>query len=149
MTDENLIELAARHLERALQRLRELSIPTTPENISIWYHYELADKPRLNQELDRLLARDTRFSGDLCRQLYQCFFVDHDHQQLELLRQTMKKLIDVLGEQLTTFSEGVESYADILGACQRQLESTVPDASALKALVDQLIEETNHAQCTG
>jgi diguanylate cyclase len=149
VTDENIIELAAQHLDKALQRLRDLYVPTTPENISIWYHYELADKPRLNQELDRLLARDARFTGELCRQLYQRFFVEHDHQQLELLRQAMKKLIDVLGEQLTTFSQGVDSYADILGACQLQLENSVPDASELKTLVDKLIEETHLVQCTG
>lgn len=145
MTDNTLIQLATEYLQKALANLRELGVPSTPENISIWYHYEVGDKPRLNQELDKLRARDSKFSRDLCQHLYQRFFVEHDQRQLELLRQAIKQLIDNLVTQLQDVSQGLEAYGDKLSECQQQLQGD-PDVDLLQQLVQKLLNETEQAR---
>ncbi|BFM18285.1 GGDEF domain-containing protein [Maricurvus nonylphenolicus] len=145
MTDNTLIQLATEYLQKALANLHELGVPTTPENISIWYHYEVGDKPRLNQELDKLRARDSKLTRDICQQLYQRFFVEHDQRQLELLRHAIKQLIDNLVTQLHDVSLGLEAYGDQLSECQQQLKGD-PDVDLLQQLVQKLLKQTEQAR---
>ncbi len=146
--DETLLELARQKLEAALGTMREHHVPTTPENIMVWYHYVQQDMPQLVVEVDKVIARKTPFSAQLSSQLYQRFFTEMDRRKLELLQGAIRQLITHFSEHIEVLTDGMSDFESVLTQCIEGLSGDL-DETALSLLVDTLLTESKQAKRVG
>ncbi len=144
-TDETLLTLARQKLEAALEKMRQFHIPPTPENIMVWYHYEQADVPQLNVEVDKIIGRQGNFSAQLNSQLYQRFFAEMDRKKLELLRDAIRQLIGHFSEHIKLLNDDLGGYEDVLSQCVDSLQGDM-EADDLAQLIQTLLQETQQAK---
>lgn len=67
--------------ERALARMRELNIPATVHNFTVWTAYFSNHNDELNRTVDVLLSNKRDFTEHVCADLYGQFFNDTDPVQ--------------------------------------------------------------------
>ncbi len=146
--DETLLELARQKLETALEQMREHQVPTTPENIMVWYHYVQEDIPQLVIEVEKIIARKTPFSAQLSSQLYQRFFTEMDRRKLELLQGAIRQLITHFSEHIEALTDGMGDFESVLTQCIEGLTGDL-DEAALSLLVETLLSESKQAKKVG
>ena len=73
LIDDMDIEYAATVSARAIQSMSQLSVPATPSNYSVWFHYILGTSPGLRKTIDILLGNKRKFDASLNRELYNSF----------------------------------------------------------------------------
>ncbi|WP_409439351.1 GGDEF domain-containing protein [Psychromonas sp. GE-S-Ul-11] len=60
MSKELIVE-SANNLKKALPLMMKYSVPTTPNNYALWYHYVAEKNPALKESMDKLLS-----ASDIC-----------------------------------------------------------------------------------
>ena len=137
--------LARDRLKDALHSMREHAISTTPENISVWYHYAQGDMPQLKADIDKLIKRGEPFKEATCRDLYKRYFTEMDRRKMDLLFTALRDLIFSLVEELGAFGGGVGHYGESLTDCANKLEQDIEE-DELSELVARLRVETSEAK---
>ena len=143
--DETLLELARQKLEAALEKMRGHQVPSTPENIMVWYHYVQGDMPQLSAEVEKVIARQVPFSAQLSSQLYQRFFTEMDRRKLELLRGAIRQLITHFSDHIELLTDGISDYESVLAQCAESLKGDL-DEDDLAQLVETLLQESLQAK---
>ena len=67
------VEYATTVSNRAIQSMSQLSVPATPSNFSVWFHYMLGTSPGLRKTIDVLLSNKRKFDAAINRELYNAF----------------------------------------------------------------------------
>ena len=71
--DDMDVEYATTVSGRAIQSMSQLSVPATPSNYSVWFHYMLGTSPGLRKTIDILLGNKRRFDAAINNELYSIF----------------------------------------------------------------------------
>lgn len=73
MIDDMDLEYAATLSARAIQSMSQLSVPATPSNYAVWFHYMLGAPPGLRKTIDILLGAKRPFDAPINRDLFDSF----------------------------------------------------------------------------
>ncbi len=71
--DDMDVEYAATVSGRAMQSMSQLSVPATPSNYTVWFHYMLGTSPGLRKTIDVLLGNKRKFDAAINNELYSTF----------------------------------------------------------------------------
>ncbi len=71
--DDIDVEYATTVSNRAIQSMSQLSVPATPSNFSVWFHYILGTSPGLCKTIDVLLSNKRKFDASINRELFAAF----------------------------------------------------------------------------
>jgi diguanylate cyclase len=71
--DDMDVEYAASVSSRAIQSMSQLSVPATPSNYMVWFHYMLGTSPGLRKTIDILLGNKRKFDATINNELYNTF----------------------------------------------------------------------------
>jgi diguanylate cyclase len=71
--DDMDVEYATTVSNRAIQSMSQLSVPATPSNFSVWFHYMLGTSPGLRKTIDVLLSNKRKFDASINHELYTTF----------------------------------------------------------------------------
>ena len=75
--DDIDVEYATTVSNRAIQSMSQLSVPATPSNFGVWFHYMLGNPPGLRKTIDVLLSNKRKFDAAINRELYTTFINTH------------------------------------------------------------------------
>jgi len=132
-------------LRKAVSKIKELNIPATPENYSLWYDYFSGRKPDLTIALDKHLKRKAPFDAEVNSVLYERFFGWGADHQLTDIRNAIRSLIELLYGHLSELDQGMEGYEQVLKSCEERLQQD-PDINTLNQLVSSLVSETQKSR---
>ena len=147
--------------ERALELMRDNSVPPTPANFGVWYAHVSGRYPDLSKAIDALLERNERFSPVCNDELYRTFFgsdgqADAVQETSDKMQETAVRVIRELrqagvdvssfGEKLAAFGEDVANGGDLGSVIQRMLAETEAARQRNAALESQLGEATQEIQ---
>ncbi|RPH86109.1 MAG: hypothetical protein EHM75_08635, partial [Desulfobacteraceae bacterium] len=108
----NVTELA----RRGLQQMSRLTIPITPDNYRLWYHYVSRSMADLVAEVDELLSSKKPFHPDLCETLYQKYFgVDRESKMVRLVQKETKEMLQSLFGEMLKAKRFASDYGARLG----------------------------------
>jgi diguanylate cyclase len=71
--DDLDVEYATTVSSRAIQSMSQLSVPATPSNYSVWFHYVLGTSSGLRKTIDILLSNKRKFDAAINHELYTAF----------------------------------------------------------------------------
>jgi diguanylate cyclase len=71
--DDLDVEYATTVSSRAIQSMSQLSVPATPSNYIVWFHYMIGTSPGLRKTIDILLSNKRKFDAALNHELYAAF----------------------------------------------------------------------------
>jgi len=128
-------------LRKTVSKIKELKIPATPENYSLWYDYFSGRKPDLIIALNKHLKGNAPFTAEVNTIFYERFFGHGADHQLAEIRNAIRSLIELLHEHLNLLDEGMGDYEQVLKSYEEQLQQD-PDIHALNKLVSNLVIET-------
>src|SRR5579864_3633027 len=70
------------HSDKALAMLKQLLLPPTPENYTLFFHYAMAINLELVREIDAAITNKANFSDSALKILYNKFIIANNNQRL-------------------------------------------------------------------
>lgn len=115
---KDLIVESAQHLKKALPLMMKYSVPTTPSNYALWYHYVAEQNSELKVAMDRLLD-----SCEICppiqaESIYREHVMPETESETWQLRQTIESLMTQLDKSITDTHTDTDQF-------QQSFEKTV------------------------
>ncbi len=132
--------------DATLARLKELGVPPTPENYTIWYNDVTESNPDLSKMLRLIEAQGRSYGNDICTQVYRKFF--GSDQQAKLIDETCSRMeiaMTRILEQMASASGGTNQYGQVLEGIQSQLAAP-EGVGEVRQLVEQVLQETRNMQ---
>ena len=141
MSDTQDLRLSRQILGKAVPKMTELGIPTTLQNLTVWYEYCAGLNRELVAVIAGLLQRGEAFDKALNRKLYHRFFRDQFEQQLAKIREAIHAIVHDMGSQLLEISQDVDHYDQVLADVEQDLGQEC-EIESLRRIVSTLIAET-------
>ena len=128
-------------LRLTIPRMKNLKIPITPENYSVWYEYSSGRTLELNKAIDDLLNNGQEFTSEINRNLYDTYISSRIPQNLlgGIQSETENLLLRLLSE-LEIMRNGTNHFSDVLKASTKGLED-FGNNKLLAELVANLVAE--------
>lgn len=136
------IQEAAEFLRLALPLMAKNEVPVHPANYTIWYEYVTGRNAELHKALDDLLQKDTQFTSDLNRDIFQQYFLTSDQKALVGSHASIRSLLKNVFDQLILSSGETSQYGEKLQTYSSRLEQN-PAIEELQDLVGDILGETN------
>lgn len=135
-------EQALEFADAAQGKMRELAVPATPTNYTIWYVYHSGAAPELRNEIDRLISEKSELTSASVSELFERHFgVSAESDALkatgERLEAAVSKLMGFLGEA----GEDAASYGEALESMSGQLNQPL-EAAEVRTIISAIVEET-------
>ena len=128
--------------ESAMEKMRELKQPATPNNYAIWYVYHSGGTPALNRDLDALIGKQEPLTNARSSELYERYFgTSNDAQTIQETGQSLEEAIETLMGVIEAAGEGSAQYGEALANFSGQLAET-SNADNVRAIVTAIVAET-------
>jgi diguanylate cyclase len=142
---DDTVEESQRYLRLALTFLGKHCLPTDPLNYCVWYEYASGKNEDLNAAIDEYLQRETAFSKEAIRNLFDLHIAGSEEKVNKLVREELKKLfIEVIGAIQTTNEHFCESENN-LEAINDTLKPSLSEAD-IEKIVSQIKDEIGRLQ---
>lgn len=140
------IDQAHAYATKALEVMREHSIPPTPNNFTVWYAYVGETFPDLNKALNILISNNQPFDAVQNAAIYDKYFTTTDeglavHETGRQIEDQMGKLLEVLG----VATEGVDNYEEKLKVGLGSIAES-KGLGGIKDAMERLVAQTQHMQ---
>ena len=124
MSKTEIVE-SAKTLKKALPLMMKYSVPTTPDNYALWYHYAAEKNTPLKESMDKLLE-----SCDICppiqaESLYREHVVPQTEREAWELRTTIEKMMTQLDKSIVDTHSDTDQF-------QQSFEKTVANISKVE-----------------
>jgi diguanylate cyclase len=139
---------SVRCFKLALPLMTKHSIPLTPENYKIWYHYVSGTNKELQEKVDSLIKQKEPFSEETNEMLYQHFFVEKPEKKLKEIQESLQQaLLDILRE-LVEISGQTEKYES---SVLKSVEKLSEDMSSedIRSVLGDVLEATKEIRKSG
>ena len=136
-------EDAARFAAAALSQMRELEIPPTPINFSVWFEYHAGVRPDLTRDVEGLLESGT-CSDEKCYDIFVRYFGQDDTNVAEAAADIERSVGNVL-QHINAVGQNAHGYRDALSSLTEQLtaNNSLPD---VRRAVQEMVSETKSMQ---
>jgi len=140
------MELASTHAETAWKRLAELSLPPTPTNFAVWYHYFTRTYPDLCVAVDAMIDRGEAITDDHCADLYDRFFTfETDGATVHEAAVRVEQALDRAAEVMNAAGADAADYTKTLAAAAGQLDD-LPAEASFDDIVQTIVRETREME---
>ena len=135
-------EQAEQYAAAAIERLRALRVPLTPQNYTIWYNAHSGRYPGLTRRLEELDARNEKFTPEICASLYARFFT-YDSEGAALcetssrIEASVNAVLDMLGQA----GQDASDYGEVLAGLSGSLDMDAA-GEQVRQVVAGLLSET-------
>lgn len=126
--------------DAALARMKELDLPCTPNNYTVWYEYFSGADPDLCKAIDILLSNDQAITADRCKQLHKRFFSNQVTESTEIASR-MEKAADKILTAVSGAGKNTAKYGKALQNLSGNLDGEV-DANSLQVMIGEVLSET-------
>lgn len=141
------MEDSQRYLRLALTFLGKHCLPTDPLNYCVWYEYASGKNEDLSAAIDEYLARETAFSKEAVRNLFDLHIAGNEEKVSRLVREELKKLfIEVIGAIQTTNQHFSESENN-LEAINDTLKPSLSEVD-IEKIVNQIKDEISRLEAS-
>lgn len=126
---------------KALARMKELGVPSTPNNFTVWFHYYSGHYPELTRTIDVLLGNNQPFDEDTNAELFAKFFTFG--VEGVVLSETSARLEEELAKVITYLGDsrdGAAAYGKTLEAVSGDIGGGSDER--LKSLIDSVVAAT-------
>lgn len=132
-------------LKRVLPLMSKQRIPTIPQNYAIWYDFVAERNEALANELQSLIDIGDGFSPELCRRIYEKYYLDEIRNQVDGIQEAVRDAVESVLSELGHLGEGINHFSEVLDRSDQTLEGN-PTAEAVRELVAELVRETQLAK---
>ncbi|MCB1759021.1 MAG: diguanylate cyclase [Gammaproteobacteria bacterium] len=136
---------SAEALRLALPLMTRNSIPPTPENYAIWFHYVIGDRAKLNEQIDQMLERNQQFTTEVNEQLYRRFISRCDMEQAEKVRDSVASALIEASAALKQTGSEADQFRRFLGSFDQSFDSA-DSMNDIYGLLNTVLEETQNMQ---
>lgn len=138
---ETQLDESVSTLKQVLPLMSRLRIPTVPPNYAIWYDYVSNRNADLRDEIEQHLDRGNEFSPEICRSLYERYYIDDLKAEVDGLHGVVREAVESVIAELGGLDEDISRYSEVLDNCTGLLDGE-PTEEDLKGLVVELARET-------
>lgn len=124
MSKELIIE-SAKNLKKALPLMMKYSVPTTPNNYALWYHYAAEKNLALKESMDKLLSSNGTYPPIQAESLYREHIRPEEENATWELRSTIEKMIVQLDKSI------IDTHSDT-NQFQQSFDKTVAKISKVE-----------------
>jgi len=133
---------AIAHGDSAMQRMREIELPPTPNNYTIWYVYHSGSAPELKRDIDKLVDSNQRITRELANELYDRYFgIVSESETIRETGQSLERAIERLMGFVAEAGADNAEYGEALEAFSGQL-SEDNSATKVRSIVAAILDET-------
>jgi diguanylate cyclase len=127
--------------ETTLARMRELGIPSNPQNYAIWYEYCSGTNHDLKHTIDVLLSNGHSLTPERNEQIYDRFFAEQVSGRALGWASKIEETADRILAALSTAGSGTESYGEALESFSGGIAGA-QTISEIRDMVARLVDET-------
>lgn len=124
MSKELIVE-SAKNLKKALPLMMKYSVPTTPDNYALWYHYVAEDNNDLKESMDKLLSVNEICPPIQAESLYRQHISSPVESETWELRASLEKMMTQLDQLI------IDTYSDT-DNFQKTFDKTVNNISKVE-----------------
>ena len=144
--DEVDFDYATTIADRANRFMLQQSVPPTPDNFSLWFHYAMGASPALRKTVDILIANKRKFDSAVNRDLYVTYVNPQPVQgTTEDFPEQLRSVIASAQEFLATAISDNRSQIASLGEVSSQCEVAADPRPIIEKLVKELSNATTRA----
>ena len=129
-------------LKQVLPLMSQQRVPTIPQNYAVWYDYVSSPNGELRTEIQNHLDRENDFSADLCRQIYEKYFLDEIRAEVDGVQVAVREAVESAISELGALGEDISRFSTVLDSCGAKLKQDLTQDD-LKGLVVELARETS------
>lgn len=133
---------AITHGDSAMERMRDIELPPTPNNYTIWYVYHSGTSPDLKRDIDQVLAKNQPITRELANELYDRYFgLVSESETIRETGQSLERAIERLMGFVKEAGDGNAEYGEALENFSGQLHEG-SSAAEMRTLVGAILAET-------
>jgi diguanylate cyclase len=137
MSKELIVE-SAKNLKKALPLMMKYSVPTTPDNYSLWYHYVANDNNNLTESMDKLLA-----ANDICppiqaESLYREHIRSPSESETWELRATLEKVMTELDQLIIDTHSDTDKFGHTFDKTVQNISKVEKEGWSIDEVVSML-----------
>lgn len=137
------IDQALEYANKAIEKMREIGVPSNPHNFTIWFHYYSGTYPDLKRTLDILLGNQQEFDETRNTEIFQKFFTLD--QESATLHDATNRAEAELGRIVSSLGH---AGGDLHGLTEKLLEAqsslaSANDKESVKQISDGLSDSVN------
>ena len=133
---------AIAHSDSAMKRMREIELPPTPNNYTIWYVYHSGSAPGLKRDIDKLVDSNLRITKELTNELYDRYFgIVSEGETIRETGQSLERAIERLMGFLQEAGADNAEYGEALQNFTGQLAGDT-SAAEVRSIVGAILNET-------
>ncbi|WP_321391078.1 GGDEF domain-containing protein [Emcibacter sp.] len=144
--DRDDIEFIRETSDKALDLMSDYNIVPTPMNYHVWYTHSAGSDLALSGAINGLVGKATRFSTEICENLYQRFFSSELSQTAveeagQSIQKELVKIVKTLkesGESTTEYSTSLNDHLDSLENMQ--------GGSEISVILKEILSDTRKMQ---
>jgi diguanylate cyclase len=129
-------------LKQVLPLMSQQRVPTIPQNYAVWYDYVSRPNGELRTEIPRHIDRENEFSPELCRQVYEKYFLDEIRAEVDGVQVAVREAVESAISELGALGEDISHFSNVLDSCGAKLKEDLTQED-LKQLVVELAKQTN------
>lgn len=138
---ETSLEESVAILKQALPLMSQHRVPTIPQNYAVWFDYISSHTGELRDELRAHIAKQDKFTPDLCRQIYEKYFLDEIRAEVDGIQGAVREAVESVIRELGALGEDVSHFSGVLDSCGEKLREDLSQEDIHK-LVTHLARET-------
>jgi len=138
---ENFAQALA-HGDSAMKRMRDIQLPATPDNYTIWYVYHSGGAPDLKRDIDALLDLNEPITKELASALYDRYFgIVSESETIRETGQSLERAIERLMGFVEEAGAGSAEYGEALQTFSGKLAEQ-NSATEVRSIVAAILAET-------
>ena len=139
------LEESVQVLKQVLPLMSKARVPTIPQNYAVWYDYVTAGNQDLKREIEKQLKTGSDFDPELCRRIYEHYYIDQARAEVDGLRESMRGAVESVLKELGDLGSDMSHYSEVLDDCSETLNSDLTQED-MKKLILTLAGETKVAR---
>ncbi len=139
------VDESVKILKRVLPVMSQQKIPAIPPNYAVWYDFVTHRNEELCKEIESYLRTGQTFTADVCRNIYEEYYLDEARAEVDGLRGAMRDAVETVLRELGEMDEGISHYSDVLEDCGEKIDAEISKGD-LKNLIMDLAKETSIAK---
>ena len=132
-------------LRRVLRLMSKQRVPTIPQNYAIWYDFVAEHNEALACELQGLIDTGSGFSPELCRRIYEKYYLDEIRNEVDGIQETVRDAVESVLSELGYLGDDINHFSEVLDKSDQTLRGK-PSVEVIRELIVELVEETQIAK---
>ncbi len=131
--------------DQALDKIRELNLPPSPENYELWFVYFVGAEPTMNAALDRIISKcGGKISNDQCYDVFQAFLSElREGRTVRKAGDQIQKTILDVNEAVASVHQQAENYTENLTDVTDKLSAGDKTQEELGEIVSGAVSSTS------